>query len=385
MLEIISKEKKTPCRMMVVGVGGAGNNAINRMINMGMDYVEYLAINTDIQDLMDNKALKILQIGKDGLGAGARPDKGQKAAEDNRDAIEAALEGVKMVFITAGMGGGTGTGAAPVIAKIAKDMGILTVAVVTKPFRFEGKPRMNNALAGIERISDSVDTLIVISNDQIRKLPSNDNLTFQQGMMKADEVLQQTVQGISELIANVGTINLDFSDLETAMRDKGIAHIGIGEADGEDRARKAIRQALESPLLETNIVGASDVIINVSGKITMKETEEIGDYVIELAGYDTNVLYGVIYDDDSDDETLRATLIATGIKEVKDEQPAPPQHSSGKVMDMKDIVAQRKDAYVMTGTGNTSPVRPPYQFGKTKNTGVNFEVPSFLRRKNEDK
>ena len=318
MLEIVNKEKKTPCRMMVVGVGGAGNNAINRMINMGMDYVEYLAVNTDTQDLMDNKALKILQIGKDGLGAGAKPDKGQKAAEDYRDAIEAALEGVKMVFITAGMGGGTGTGAAPVIAKIAKDMGILTIAVVTKPFRFEGKPRMNNALSGIERMFDNVDTLIVISNDLIRKLPNNGDLSFEQGMQKADEVLQQSVQGISELIANVGSINLDYSDLETAMRDKGIAHIGIGEAEGEDRARKAVRQALESPLLETNISGASDVIINVSGKISMRVTEEIGDYIIELAGYDTNVLYGVIYDDSREDDVLRATIIATGIKEQID-------------------------------------------------------------------
>ena len=375
MLEIVNKEKKTPCRMMVVGVGGAGNNAINRMINMGMDYVEYLAVNTDTQDLMDNKALKILQIGKDGLGAGAKPDKGQKAAEDCRDAIEAALEGVKMVFITAGMGGGTGTGAAPVIAKLAKDMGILTIAVVTKPFRFEGKPRMNNALSGIERMSDNV-----ISNDLIRKLPNNGDLSFEQGMQKADEVLQQSVQGISELIANVGSINLDYSDLETAMRDKGIAHIGIGEAEGEDRARKAVRQALESPLLETNISGASDVIINVSGKISMRETEEIGDYIIELAGYDTNVLYGVIYDESREDDVLRATIIATGIKEQIDEQPVAVHNSSPKVMEMKDIVTQRKETYASTGNMDTLPVKSAYKFGPTKNTGVNFDVPSFLRR-----
>ena len=383
MLEIKSAEKKSPCRMMVVGIGGAGNNAINRMIDMGMDYVEYLAINTDIQDLRDCKAPNSLPIGKDGLGAGAVPVKAQKAAEDARDDIEAALSGVNMVFITAGMGGGTGTGAAPVVAGIAKEMGILTTAIVTKPFRFEGKKRMDNAIAGIEKLSESVDTLIVIPNEQIRKLPDNDNLTFREGMMKADEVLQQSVQGITELIANVGSINLDFSDLQTAMKDKGIAHIGIGEADGEDRGRKAVKKAIESPLLETTIAGATDVIVNVRGNVTMKETETIGDILIELAGYDTNVLYGVL-NEENDGDILRVTVIATGIKEQKEIMSAMPQNNP-KVMNMKEIVSQRKEGYNLPDPGKLTPLKPLYITERKNLPRPGVEVPSFLRKVNDSK
>ncbi|MCR5023293.1 MAG: cell division protein FtsZ [Lachnospiraceae bacterium] len=314
MLEIKNNGQTTACRLLVIGVGGAGNNAVNRMIDEKIGGVDFLAVNTDSQALQLSKSPRILQIGKDGLGAGAVPAKGQKAAEDSQDEIADALKEVDMVFVTCGMGGGTGTGAAPVIAKIAKDMGILTVGVVTKPFKFEGKKRMDNAIGGIERMSEGVDTMIVIPNEKLRNLPNNDELDFKEGMKKADEVLQQAVQGITDLIVNAGDINLDFADLQTAMKDKGVAHIGIGAADGEERAKKAVQQAVESPLLETTIKGATDVVLNVSGHVTMKDTEIVGDYIQELTGEDVNVIYGIL-NDDSKGDLLQVTVIATGMKE----------------------------------------------------------------------
>ncbi len=314
MLEIKNNGQTTSCRLLVIGVGGAGNNAVNRMIDEKIGGVDFLAVNTDSQALQLSKSPRILQIGKDGLGAGAVPAKGQKAAEDSQDEIADALKEVDMVFVTCGMGGGTGTGAAPIIAKIAKDMGILTVGVVTKPFKFEGKKRMDNAIGGIERMAEGVDTMIVIPNEKLRSLPNNDELDFKEGMKKADEVLQQAVQGITDLIVNAGDINLDFADLQTAMKDKGVAHIGIGAADGEERAKKAVQQAVESPLLETTIKGATDVVLNVSGHVTMKDTEIVGDYIQELTGEDVNVIYGIL-NDDSKGDLLQVTVIATGMKE----------------------------------------------------------------------
>ena len=314
MLEIKNNGQTTSCRLLVIGVGGAGNNAVNRMIDEKIGGVDFLAVNTDSQALQLSKSPRILQIGKDGLGAGAVPAKGQKAAEDSQDEIADALKEVDMVFVTCGMGGGTGTGAAPIIAKIAKDMGILTVAVVTKPFKFEGKKRMDNALGGIERMAEGVDTMIVIPNEKLRSLPNNDELDFKEGMKKADEVLQQAVQGITDLIVNAGDINLDFADLQTAMKDKGVAHIGIGAADGEERAKKAVQQAVESPLLETTIKGATDVVLNVTGHVTMKDTEIVGDYIQELTGEDVNVIYGIL-NDESKGDLLQVTVIATGMKD----------------------------------------------------------------------
>ena len=322
MLEIKNNGQTTACRLLVIGVGGAGNNAVNRMIDEKIGGVDFLAVNTDSQALQLSKSPRILQIGKDGLGAGAVPAKGQKAAEDSQDEIADALKDVDMVFVTCGMGGGTGTGAAPVIARIAKDMGILTVGVVTKPFKFEGKKRMDNAIGGIERMAEGVDTMIVIPNEKLRSLPNNDELDFKEGMKKADEVLQQAVQGITDLIVNAGDINLDFADLQTAMKDKGVAHIGIGAADGEERAKKAVQSAVESPLLETTIKGATDVVINVSGNITMKDTEIVGDYIQELTGEEVNVIYGVLNDDTKGD-LLQVTVIATGMKEPGGNQQQP--------------------------------------------------------------
>ena len=271
MLEIKTNDAESAARIIVVGVGGAGNNAVNRMIDEQIDGVDFIGVNTDKQALQLCKAPKLLQIGEKltkGLGAGAKPEIGEKAAEESAEEIAAAIKGADMVFVTCGMGGGTGTGAAPVVAKLAKEMGILTVGVVTKPFRFEARTRMSNALGGIERIKENVDTLIVIPNDKLLEIVDR-RTTMPEALKKADEVLQQAVQGITDLINLPAIINLDFADIQTVMKDKGIAHIGIGEGKGDDKALAAVKMAVESPLLETTITGATDVILNVSGDITL--------------------------------------------------------------------------------------------------------------------
>jgi len=267
LLEIKINEAENSAKIVVIGVGGAGNNAVNRMIDENIAGVEFIGINTDKQALQFCKAPTAMQIGEKltkGLGAGAKPEVGQKAAEESSEELAQAIKGADMVFVTCGMGGGTGTGAAPVIAKIAKDMGILTVGVVTKPFRFEAKTRMSNALNGIEHLKESVDTLIVIPNDKLLEIVDR-RTTMPDALKKADEVLQQAVQGITDLINVPGLINLDFADVQTVMTDKGIAHIGIGHAKGDDKAVEAVKQAVASPLLETTIEGATHVIINISG------------------------------------------------------------------------------------------------------------------------
>ena len=267
MLEIKINESENAAKIIVVGIGGAGNNAVNRMVDSNIEGVEFIGVNTDRQALQMCKAPTAIQIGEKltkGLGAGAQPEIGMKAAEESEEELINALKGADMVFVTCGMGGGTGTGAAPVVAKIAKDMGILTVGVVTKPFRFEARVRMQNALTGIENLQRSVDTLIVIPNDKLLEIVDR-RTTMPEALKKADEVLQQAVQGITDLINVPGLINLDFADVQTVMIDKGIAHIGIGKAKGDDKAIEAVKQAVSSPLLETTIAGASHVIINISG------------------------------------------------------------------------------------------------------------------------
>ena len=313
MLELMSNEAVSGARIIVVGVGGAGNNAVNRMISDEVGGVEFICINTDSQVLKLSKAPQIIQIGEKltkGLGAGARPEIGEKAAEENIEDIKAALEGADMVFVTCGMGGGTGTGAAPVIAGVAKEMGILTVGVVTKPFRFEARNRMNNALAGIEKLKENVDTLIVIPNDKLLDIVDR-RTTMPDALKKADEVLQQGVQGITDLINKPAIINLDFADVRTVMKDKGVAHIGIGTATGDTKASDAVRMAVDSPLLETTINGATDVIINVSGDITLADA---ADYVDELCGDNVNVIFGAMYDETVQD-VCTVTVIATGINQ----------------------------------------------------------------------
>ncbi len=317
MLEIKTNESEAAARIIVVGVGGGGNNAVNRMIDEQIAGVEFIAVNTDKQALQLCKAPTLMQIGEKltkGLGAGAQPEVGEKAAEESAEEISAALKGADMVFVTCGMGGGTGTGAAPVVARIAKEQGALTVAVVTKPFRFESRTRMANALEGIDKLKENVDTMIVIPNDELLEVVDR-RTTMPEALKKADEVLQQGIQGITDLINVPSLINLDFADIQTVMKDKGIAHIGIGEGRGDDKALEAVKQAVASPLLETTIQGASHVIINISGDITLMDASDAADYVQELAGEDANIIFGAMFDDTKSDEAT-ITVIATGLHNV---------------------------------------------------------------------
>ncbi|MEE1312531.1 MAG: cell division protein FtsZ [Lachnospiraceae bacterium] len=311
-------EDRTQAKILVIGVGGAGNNAVNRMIDEQIEGVELVGINTDKQALSACKAATKVQIGEKltkGLGAGAKPEIGQQAIEENREDITELVKDADMVFVTCGMGGGTGTGAAPVVAEIAKSMGILTVGVVTKPFMFEGRPRMNNAISGISRLKENVDTLIIIPNDKLLQI-CDKKTSIPAALKKADEVLQQGVQGITDLIYKPGLINLDFADVQTVMRDKGIAHIGIGVAnsDGDDRAIEAIKTAMESPLLETTVTGATDIIVNFSGDVGIQEVYDAISYLTEVAGDGANIIFGNV-ESDIPDEQISITIIATGIRD----------------------------------------------------------------------
>ena len=315
MLEIKTPDADSSAKIIVVGVGGAGNNAVDRMIQEEIRGVEFIGVNTDKQALMLCKAPTLIQIGEKltkGLGAGAQPEVGQKAAEESAEELTSAVKGADMVFVTCGMGGGTGTGAAPVVAQIAKEQGILTVGVVTKPFKFEAKTRMVNAISGIDRLKECVDTLIVIPNDKLLELVDR-RTTMPDALKKADEVLQQAVRGITDLINLPALINLDFADVQTVMKDKGLAHIGIGTAKGDDKAIEAVKLAVASPLLETTITGASHVIINISGDISLMDANDAASYVQDLAGDNANIIFGAKYDDNMTDEAT-ITVIATGLE-----------------------------------------------------------------------
>jgi cell division protein FtsZ len=304
-------------QIKVVGVGGGGNNAVNRMIDANLKGVQFIAVNTDKQSLFSSKAEFKIQIGEkitQGLGAGANPEIGEKSAEESRDEIEQALNGADMVFVTAGMGGGTGTGAAPIVAAIAKEMGILTVGVVTKPFGFEGKVRKRHAEAGIERLGERVDTLVTIPNDRLLQVVGK-KASILQAFQVADDVLRQGVQGISDLISIPGLVNLDFADVKTIMHEQGLAHMGIGKASGEDRAREAALMAIQSPLLETTINGSKGVLLNITGgtDLGLFEINEAAELVSEAADADANIIFGAVIDDDMKDE-IRITVIATGFE-----------------------------------------------------------------------
>ena len=315
-------ESDSAAKILVIGVGGAGNNAVNRMIEENILGVEFICVNTDKQHLKNCKAPQCIQIGEKltkGLGAGAQPEIGEKAAEESREELTELIKGADMVFVTCGMGGGTGTGAAPVVANIAKTMGILTVGIVTKPFKFEAKQRMNNALGGIEKLKQSVDTLIVIPNDKLLEIVDR-RTTMPDALRKADEVLQQGVQGITDLINVPGLINLDFADVQTVMKDKGVAHIGIGIGTGDDKCTEAVKQAITSPLLETTIAGASHVIINISGDISLIEANDAATYVQELAGDSANIIFGAMYDESVPDQAI-ITVIATGLEDKSKTNP----------------------------------------------------------------
>ena len=392
LLEIMTNEAESAAKIIVVGVGGAGNNAVNRMIDENISGVEFIGINTDKQALKLCKAPTALQVGEKltkGLGAGAQPEVGEKAAEENIEEITQAIKGADMEFVTCGMGGGTGTGAAPVVAKIAKDMGILTVGVVTKPFRFEAKTRMSNALGGIEKLRANVDTLIVIPNDRLLEIVDR-RTTMPEALKKADEVLQQAVQGITDLINVPALINLDFADVQTVMTDKGIAHIGIGEGKGDDKANEAVQAAVTSPLLETTIQGASHVIINISGDISLMEANEAASYVQDLAGDTANIIFGARYDETYPDE-CKITVIATGLED----SPSGLNINRHSLAGMNTNIGMTKQPTPQTGFTYTKPVapapkpvatpiRPAGAFGQSrpesKSVDRDIKIPEFLQR-----
>ena len=312
----------------VIGVGGGGNNVVNRMVRTGTKGVDFIAVNTDKQALAISSATFKIQIGEkltNGQGAGSDPEVGRKSAEENRTQISKALEDADMVFITAGMGGGTGTGAAPIVADIAKELGVLTVGVVTKPFRFEGMRRMKQAEGGIAELRNKVDSLVIIPNERL-KLATDQKITMVNAFEIADDVLQQAVQSISDLIKNTGFINLDFADVSAVMKDAGRAHMGVGRAAGKNKAEEAARMAISSPLLETSINGAKGVLINVTGSmdIGLEEVETAANLVQEAAHPDANIIFGAAFDETLEDE-IRVTVIATGFDESKSgaAQPAP--------------------------------------------------------------
>ena len=387
MLEIMMNDAESAARIIVIGVGGAGNNAVNRMIDEQIAGVEFIGVNTDKQALQFCKAERAIQIGEKltkGLGAGAKPEIGEKAAEESIEEIKEAIQGADMVFVTCGMGGGTGTGGAPVIARLAKDMGILTVGVVTKPFRFENKVRMKNALEGIQKLKESVDTLIVIPNDKLLEIVDR-RTTMPDALKKADEVLQQAVQGITDLINLPALINLDLADVQTVMTDKGIAHIGIGSGKGDDKALDAVKQAVASPLLETTIVGASHVIINISGDISLMDANDAASYVQELAGDDANIIFGAMYDDTYTDEAT-ITVIATGLDENSSTKVLPKNSSFGKMPTAAKTGLEASAQSAGTQTSAEPPVFKPLpglNIPKRPESRVQVDelkVPEFLQR-----
>lgn len=375
MVEIMPSVENTQARILVIGVGGAGNNAVNRMVDENVQGVELVGVNTDRQALSLCKASTKIQIGEKltkGLGAGAKPEIGEAAVEENREEITELVTGADMVFVTCGMGGGTGTGAAPIIAEIAKGLGILTVGVVTKPFSFEGKPRMNNAMSGIARLQDQVDTMIVIPNDKLLQI-CDKKTTIPDALKKADEVLQQGVQGITDMIYNPGLINVDFADIQTVMRDKGIAHIGMGVADEE---LEAIKTAMESPLLETTVAGATDVIVNFAGAVGMLEAQQAVEYLKDEAGAEVNVIFGTVNADFGDQ--ISATIIATGIKNTDGRSAArtgyKPHTASGPAFSGQPIHNGR----VETEDNTAAAYEPDNQTATVEDKDSKIVIPEFL-------
>ncbi|ARI77564.1 cell division protein FtsZ [Halobacillus mangrovi] len=364
----------------VIGVGGGGSNAVNRMIEHGVQGVEFIAVNTDAQALNLSKAEVKMQIGGKltrGLGAGANPEVGRKAAEESKEQLEEALQGADMVFVTAGMGGGTGTGAAPVIAQVAKELGALTVGVVTRPFTFEGRKRSTQAAGGIEGLKGAVDTLIVIPNDRLLEIVDK-NTPMLEAFREADNVLRQGVQGISDLIAVPGLINVDFADVKTIMVDKGSALMGIGIATGESRAAEAAKKAISSPLLETSIDGAHGVLMNISGgtNLSLYEVQEAADIVTSAADQEVNVIFGSVINENLKDEIV-VTVIATGFDEA--------QIAQGQQKKRPQPQQQPKPNTVERSVREEQPRResPQPQQQKMPNQEEDtLDIPTFLRNRN---
>ena len=349
----------------VIGVGGAGNNAINRMIESGIKGVEFIAVNTDNQALQRSKASTRIQIGEKltrGLGAGANPDIGAQAAEESKSEVAEALRGADMVFVTAGMGGGTGTGAAPIVAATARELGILTIGVVTKPFTFEGKKRLTQAERGVTALKEKVDTLVVIPNDKLLQIIDR-RTSIIEAFKMADDVLRQGVQGISDLISTPGLINLDFADVRTVMLNTGIAHMGIGRASGENRAEDAAKQAIQNPLLESSIEGARGVIINITGgnELGLQEANTAAELVQRSADPEANIIFGVVTDESLEDEIV-ITVIATGFEQNQD------LSSATNVENLVNSTWNKKI--------NSIP-----QANDGKDQPGDLDIPSFLRKK----
>ena len=376
MLNFDVEEQFGIANIKVIGAGGGGNNAVDRMIESGLQGVEFIAVNTDKQALNHSKASKKIVIGEKltrGLGAGAKPEIGKKAVEESREEIMSVLAGADMVFVTCGMGGGTGTGSAPVIAQMAKEAGILTVGVVTKPFMFEGKVRMQNAEEGIERLKANVDTLITIPNDRLLQLVQK-NTTMVEAFSMADDVLKQGIQSISDLIAMPGLINLDFADITSVMKDQGLAHMGIGEASGENRAIEASRQAIQSPLLETSIKGAKGVILNITGgaSLGLLEINEASSLVQQSCDSEVNLIFGATIKEELQDE-VKITVIATGFEEGD----ATELNNSMEELNVTSNTntSLRGTSTQTTTTVKTTPVAPTMEVKKDS------DIPSYLRRR----
>lgn len=345
--------------LKVIGVGGGGNNVVNRMVRSGMQGVEFVAVNTDRQCLNASEATQKLAIGEKltgGKGAGANPEVGRESAKESKEQISALLDGADMVFVTAGMGGGTGTGAAPVVAELAKERGILTVGVVTKPFNFEGRRRMEQAARGIEELRQKVDSLVIIPNDRLQ-YATDEKITFANAFAIADDVLRQAVQSISDLIKTTGLINLDFADVTAVMKDAGLAHMGVGRAAGKNKAEEATRIAINSPLLETSIQGAKGIIVNITGPMDMglEEVEQAAEMVKQVADPDALFMMGTAFDDTLEDE-LRVTVIATGFGEV--DNPVPEKEGEQPAQAKAQPAAEDKPKCVPAGVGPITPPKP---------------------------
>ncbi|MDM5213469.1 cell division protein FtsZ [Peribacillus sp. RS7] len=367
----------------VIGVGGGGNNAVNRMIEHGVQGVEFISVNTDAQALNLSKAEIKMQIGGKltrGLGAGANPEVGKKAAEESKEQIEEALKGADMVFVTAGMGGGTGTGAAPVIAGIAKDLGALTVGVVTRPFTFEGRKRATQAQGGISSMKESVDTLIVIPNDRLLEIVDK-STPMLEAFREADNVLRQGVQGISDLIAVPGLINLDFADVKTIMSNKGSALMGIGISSGENRAAEAAKKAISSPLLETSIDGAQGVLMNITGgtNLSLFEVQEAADIVATASDQDVNMIFGSVINENLKDEIV-VTVIATGFNEVEASIRPTGRPTLGQQQQSRPQTQQTPQSNVKREVKREEVNEQP---ARNANQGEEaLDIPTFLRNRN---
>ncbi|WP_413380020.1 cell division protein FtsZ [Alkalihalobacillus sp. 1P02AB] len=364
-------------QIKVIGVGGGGSNAVNRMIENGLQGVDFIAVNTDAQALHLSKAEAKLQLGGKltrGLGAGANPDIGKKAAEESREHLEEVLQGSDMVFITAGMGGGTGTGAAPVIAEVAKELGALTVGVVTRPFTFEGRKRQTQAAAGIEALKEKVDTLIVIPNDRLLEIVDK-NTPMLEAFREADNVLRQGVQGISDLIAVPGLINLDFADVKTIMSEKGSALMGIGIATGENRAAEAAKKAISSPLLETSVDGAQGVLMNITGgsNLSLYEVHEAAEIVSAASDSEVNMIFGSVISENLKDEIV-VTVIATGFEDVESKTPHH-RPSPSKMVKQKPRQEEPQQKEPRFNQAQSQPSTPNDEPADT------LDIPTFLRNR----